>query len=107
MLHLTVSVGEPNGLQSTPAHCTTWFSPTFQETTKVKLSCILLSFTAVIDRKRSNPCLIQEGLDDTHCKCSTLLIHSTLSRNTDNCMKSTQTCMLFHTDYVSVGACEK
>lgn len=65
MLHLTVSVGEPNGLQSTPAHCTTWFSPTFQETTKVKFSCILLSFTTVINRKRSNLCLIQEDLDNT------------------------------------------
>lgn len=107
MLHLTVSVCEPNSLQSTPAHCITWFSPTFQETTKVKFSCILLSFTAVINRKKSNLCLIQKHLDDTHCKRSTLLIHSTLSRDTNNCIKSTQTCMLFHMDYVSLGTCEK
>lgn len=96
MLHLTLSVWEPNGLQSTPAHCITWFSPTFQETTKVKFSCIVLSITAVINRKKSNLCLIQEDFDNTHCKRSTCLSYSTLSRHTNNGIKSTQTCILFH-----------
>lgn len=49
ILHLVLSLAN---FQSTPAHFITWFSPTFQETTKVKFSCIVLSFTAVIDKKR-------------------------------------------------------
>lgn len=107
MLHLTLSVCEPNGLQSTPAHCITWFSPTFQETTKVKFSCIVLSITAVINRKRSNLCLIHKNLDNTHCKLSARLSYSTLSRHTANGIKSTQTCILFHTSYVTLDTCEK
>lgn len=104
-LNLTSLSGCLKDFQATMPHSIAGFSPTFQETTKVKFPCILLTFSTVINKRKVNLGLIRRHIHTVSPKHSTYKVYAISYQHTSHGTKSTQT-LSFHTsDILSFGVC--
>lgn len=95
-LNLTSLNGCLKDFQATAPHSITRFSPTFQETTKVKFPCIVLTFSTVINKRKANLSLVRRHIHNSSPKHSTYNVYAILYWHTSHGTKSTQT-ISFHT----------